>query len=296
MSDGDLSAPETNGISVEALSSLLWGARYYVAVGVVLGALLGGIAAGLITPVYRVQVVAVPARFGGQMGLSGTVGQLSGLAALAGLDVTRVDNSAEHLEYLKSRTLTQHFITKNELLPVLYSGRWDARRKQWKRLDKIPTMDAAVRLFNKRIRSVSEDRRTSVLTLAINWKNRQQAAQWANDYMELANRELARRAIVDAEATLNYLNSELPRASSLGVQQALYHLIEDEQKLIALANTRKEFAFRVVDQADAPDPKEYVSPNRPLILAVSTIGCALLGAVLWRLMNYRRSRQVRATQ
>jgi uncharacterized protein involved in exopolysaccharide biosynthesis len=98
----------------------------------------------------------------------------------------------------------------------------------------------------------------------------------------LANRELAARAIADAESSLAYLDKELPQATSIGVQQAVYHLIEEQQKTIALANS-KEFAFRVIDQAYAPERNQYVSPNRPLIIMVAALVCGLIGVWVWRL-------------
>lgn len=291
LNEGERSPAKPADLSAEMLVLVLWQARRGIAIGLILGAALGCIVAFAIRPVYRAEVVAVPARYGADMGLSQSVGQLSGLAALVGLDAQRGDNASEYLEFLKSRTLTEHFISEHDLLPVLYAAQWDEKRKSWKNSDHIPTMAAAVRLFNKRVRSVSEDRRTSVVTLTMDWGDRQRAAQWANDYVALANLELGHRAIADAQATLTYLNNELPRASSIGVQQALYHLIEEQQTVIALASTRQEFAFKVIDQATAADPKQYESPNRPLIIFASTVAGALFGVGLSRLAATFRRRQ-----
>lgn len=281
---------ESDTVSIGTLMRAVWQARRYVLVGLILGALLGGMAAFAMTPIYRAQVVAVPVRRGGAAGLSDTLGQFSGLAAIAGLDLHAGDSGVEYLEFLKSRTLTQSFITENTLLPVLYSKRWDPRTKTWqvKHVEDIPTVSVAVRMFNRRIRSVSEDKRTNVVTVAIEWRDREQAARWANEYLQLANRELGRRAVTDAQSTLTYLKSELEHATSVGVQQALYHLIEDQQKTIALANTRKDFAFKVVDQATSPEADEYVRPNRPLIIIGLAIGGALIGLATRRLLASRR--------
>lgn len=291
----DGTASERDSISIDAAISYFWRARSYVLAGLVLCGALGGVAAFILMPVYRAQVVVVPASYGGISGLSGVVGQVSELAAIAGLGVQRSENTVEYLEFLKSRTLTERFIVDKALLPVLYSNRWDERRKAWNVKDPndIPTVTAAVREFNDRIRSVSEDRRTNVVTLAINWRDREQAAQWANEYIELANRELSRRAIDEAQSTLNYLNGELPRAPSIGVQQALYHLIEDQQKIIAFASTHKEFAFKVVDPAYIPGRREYVRPNRPLIIFASTMLGSVIGLVAWRIRRARWSRRER---
>jgi subunit length determinant Wzz-like protein len=292
------SAAEPDTISIGTLLSAVWQARLYVSVGLILGGLLGGVVAFAMTSVYRGQVIAVPVRHGGASGLSDTLGQFSGLAAIAGLDVYGADNTVEYLEFLKSRTLTQRFITDNILLPVLYSDLWDQRTKTWhvKHAEDTPTINEAVRMFNRRIRSVSQDKRTSVVTITIDWRDRQQAALWANEYLELANRELGRRAVVDAQSTLNYLNNELPRASSIGVQQALYHLIEDQQKTIALANTRREFAFKAVDQAIVAEPDDLVRPNRPLIIIALAIGGALVGLAVRRLLVHRTRSRAHAVE
>jgi uncharacterized protein involved in exopolysaccharide biosynthesis len=259
-------------IAIGALLSAVWRARRYALIGMICGAVLGGALAFAMTPVYRAQIVAMPVKSQNSP-MAGMMGQLGGLAAAAGLDIGPQDNTVEFVEFLKSRTLTQKFITANGLMPVLFRPGW---------LSKPPTMAGAVRKFNERIRTITQDKRSNVVTLSINWRDREVAAQWANEYVALANRELAARAIADAESSLSYLNKELPQATSIGVQQALYHLIEEQQKTIALANS-KEFAFRVIDQAYAPERNKYVSPNRPLIIIGAALALALIGVMVWRL-------------
>jgi uncharacterized protein involved in exopolysaccharide biosynthesis len=155
-------------VAIGALLSAVWRARRYALLGLIGGALLGGVVAFAMSPVYRTQVVAMPVRGQGS-GMSSAMGQLGGLAAAAGLDIGPQDNTVEFVEFLKSRTLTQKFITDNGLMPLLYRDGLGASRK--------PTMAGAVRKFNERIRSITQDKRSSVVTLSINWNDREPADQ-----------------------------------------------------------------------------------------------------------------------
>jgi len=90
-------------------------------------------AALLITPVYRVTTVLAPARAEGGLGglLGGAMGQLGGLAEMAGVSIGGGDGATEEaLAVLGSQEFTQRFIVQENLLPILYASKWDAAAKK----------------------------------------------------------------------------------------------------------------------------------------------------------------------
>jgi len=286
--------PDTDVIAFGTLLRWLWLARWFVVAGLVLGGAAGVALALSMTRIYRADVVVVPVRSSGHGGISGALGQFSGIAAMAGIDLNTPDNAIEYQQFLRSRSLTRRFIEENSLLPELFPKRWNSQTKTWRsaKQEEIPTIADAVSLFNRRVRDVSEDKRTNVITLAMSWRDPARAAEWANSYVQMANRELAKRAVADAQSTVKFLNGTLETAATVGVQQSVSRLLEEQLQTIALANTRKDFAFRVVDPAVAPELDDFVRPARGVIVFGLALAGAVLGIGTWLLLGLARSRRL----
>lgn len=116
-------------------------------------------------------------------------------------------------------------------------------------------------LFDERVRSVSTDKKTGLVTLAIEWKDPVQAADWANELVRRVNRQRQLEAIEEAENSIRYLKEQLGRTNSVEVQQAIYRLIETQTKSIMVAKARKDYAFKIIDPAVPPEKRP--NPTEP---------------------------------
>jgi uncharacterized protein involved in exopolysaccharide biosynthesis len=233
----------------------------------VLGGLaLGAWAAFTMQPVYRAEAKLLLAQPADQAN-SRLPDQLGGLAALAGLDFTAAsDRKAETLATLQSRVLTDAFVQENDLLPVLFPERWDADRKAWKEGAKPPTLWDANKLISKTVRKVLEDRKTGLITLAVEWTDPKLAAAWTGEFIERTNKLLQVSAYERATRNIAYLKRQLQETNVVEVRQALNNLMESELKTSMLAQRSDEYAFKVVDPAVVPEEK--VRPRRALLLAL----------------------------
>jgi uncharacterized protein involved in exopolysaccharide biosynthesis len=243
---------------------------WWLLLGAILGLALGTAAAFLLRPVYQGKVLMVAVKDDAAAGgLAGLVGQFGGLASLAGISMGSDSRRAENVAVLMSRGFTERFIRDENLLPILFASRWDAERKAWKpHLWKHdPTMADAVRKFDSKIRSLSEDRRTGVMTLVIEWRNRETAARWANLLVARANAELRKIAVADSRRNIEYLQREAADTSVAALRQSIYRVVETEVRREMLANVRPDYAFRVLDPAAVPDEREFVRPKRALLAA-----------------------------
>ena len=252
------------------------------------------VAALLATPIYEAKVVMLVSADESSsklQGLSGIASQL-GLGAL-GLGAGESNHKAESLATIQSRILTESYIRDKNLLPILFDKEWDAARQQWKNPQKPHTLWDGNKLFDRTIRSVVEDRKTGLVTLTIKWKDKEMAAQWANDLVARTNAHVRQRALDLSTANLAYLNEQLKHTNVVETQQAIYKLIEGEIKTTMLARGNEQYAFTVIDPAVVPQEKSNI--RRLFVVLGGFFGGLVLG-VLWALFGHWLSqrRQARA--
>ena len=275
-------------ISLLAVSVFLW--RHVAIIGSCIAAFAGAAAvlAFTLTPMYRSEVVFSPTNSSGALGGLGELsGQLGGIAALAGINVGGGNKKSEEaLEYLRSRGFTRRFIERHSLLPVLFAGKWDTQRRQWR--SDPPTIADGVTKFSKKVRQIAEDRRTGIVTVAIIWSDRFAAAEWANALVAEADDALRQRGIAELTHSIDYLKAEGAQTSVVEVKTAVYKVMESELKDAMLARTRDAYAFKILDPAVARDHKDTDSPNKILFVALGS-GFGLMFGVIWAAARRRRS-------
>ena len=237
------------------------------------------------TPVYRGVVKAMPRENDAMSGgLQSVLGQFGGLAAMAGLSTGSV-NEQESLALLESRALFTQFANEQNLLPLLFPDRWDPVAGRW-RTDAAhtPTMDDAWSMFDGSIRRVSDDPKTQLITLDVTWRDRQRAADWANELVHLANEQLRQRALRESAASISSYQEQAARTDAVEVRQSIYKLMELQVNRSVVAKSRLDYALTVIDPAVVPDAKHYVSPRRFLLRVISVplglfvAACAVLFA------------------
>jgi hypothetical protein len=190
--------------------------------------------------------------------------EFSGLTALAGLSIDADSRKAETIAVLQSRQLTEQYIDGNHLLPVLFSKLWDARLERWKPTDpdKIPNLWTANEYFKRQVRSVTESKKTGLVTLTITWTDPQLAAAWANGLVKAANDYLRAQAIGIADRNVAYLETQAAKTDEVGIKQAIYLILENEIDDAMLARGKEQYALKVLDPA-APPAKPF-SPRPKL--------------------------------
>ena len=254
---------------------------------VLAGALAATALAFALTPKYRAEVVFSPVGSTGGLG-EGLSASLSGIAALTGANIGGAGKGAdEALQYLRSREFTREFIERHALMPVLFANRWDPAHSRW-RSDDPPTIGECVNSFSKNVTQITEDRRTGIVTLAVIWRDRVAAAQWANAMVAEADAALRQGAIAEYTRSIDYLKTEAAQSSVVEVRAAVYKTMESELKDAMLARTRDAYAFRVLDPAVVRDAKDTDSPNKTLLIAMDA-SWGLLGGIIVGALRQRRS-------
>jgi uncharacterized protein involved in exopolysaccharide biosynthesis len=255
-----------DGLDLTGLWNIVWERRFMILASTTLFGLLAVVLALTAEHIYRAEVVITRVADEGMGALSGLTDRLGGLAVLAGMNLSAGSGPRQDAPaVLRSNHLVEEFIKRFDLIPVLLP-KSDER-----------TLWFAVMEFRSRVLDIREDRRTGMMTVAINWRDPDVAAQWANEFVALANEMIRARASNDASNNLEFLNQQLEQTSVVDLRRVIYNLIESETQTLMLANARKEFAFSVVDPAVPPELR--ISPRRRVIVMVGVMFGLFLGAL-----------------
>jgi ElaB/YqjD/DUF883 family membrane-anchored ribosome-binding protein len=268
---------------------LLAGWRLLLATAVA-GGLIALVVALLLPPKYRAQALVAPVTQNGPAGgIGGALKQLSGLAALADIDIgAGGGRKDESLATLSSMGFAREFIQAHDLLPILYANRWDARAGRWRAGERPPTLGEGVKYFTDDVISISDDHKTGFVTLTVDWYSPQLAAQWANGMIEMVNEELRADAVSSSARSLDYLDKELAKANSVELRQTIYKLVEQQVNNAMLANVQHDYAYHFLDAAIAPEKRN--SPKRAVMTAVG----GAVGLFVGVLLVYVRRARARA--
>lgn len=249
--------------------------RYKFLIGLLIlaGAVLGGVVAYLQEPLYRSEVVLQPRDPGANIGLPALAG-LGGLSGALGIPQNASDGRRDVLAILESRQFNENFINKYGLMPHLFKKKWDADEKQWRGdVKDPPTIRDAFRKFDKEVRSILEDRERGLITIRIDWHDRELASRWANDLAREADGIVRAREIREAEKNLQFLREQLEQTPEIEVRQSVYELMEAEIKRKMVAQSREYFVLRLIDPATIEDEDAFISPKRPLAIVMgATLG------------------------
>ncbi len=266
------------GIAWSEILANLWRRRLWIAAGTALAMVIGTAYALFATPLYRAQAVLLAREDNGSLGITGELRQLSSLVGLAGIDIGNTDKR-EGLGILRSKGFASRFVLSNNLVPTLESDSWSLLTGA-----ETPTHRAQliVDRFFRDVMSVTEDKKSGLVTVAITWKDPAIAADWANGLAAQVNAEMKARALRESERNIRYLTQQLKETEIATIQQSISRLLEVELQKSMVARGSEEFAFRVIDAAVPPARRD--SPKRWLIVIASFVA-GLAGSIAFVLMG-----------
>jgi uncharacterized protein involved in exopolysaccharide biosynthesis len=276
---------EADVIDLRRLLAYLWRRRWLLILSVVSVASVFAVAAFVMRPVYRATTVLLPVsseRNNLTSSLSSALGSLGGLASLAGVNIGGSDPATqEALAVLRSREFTEEYIHDRNLAPKLFSRKWNAAAGKWRvKPEDQPTPAQAFKYFDRQVRSVIQDQKTGLISLQIDWRDRNEAAMWANELAQRLNAEMRGRAISKADASLGFLEKELTSVAAVETRGSINRLIEMQIGKRMLADVSPDYAFRIVDRAMAPDEDDPIWPQKLLLIATGTVLGLAIGVAI----------------
>jgi uncharacterized protein involved in exopolysaccharide biosynthesis len=247
---------------------VLWSRRWWVATFTSVVTLASVAYAVLAVPYYRAEAVLLPREGRANYGLTSQLSQFAGLADLAGINVGSTGKQ-EPLGVLRSKGFARRFIEENELLGVLAVETSFRIVGDTDVADAEPDMRRVVDDFTRSIMSVSEDKKSGLVTVAVIWRDPNLAAVWANKLVNQVNYEMRLRALNESESNIRHLTEQLRVTDLVSVQQSISRVLEAEIQKLTLAKGTGEYAFRLIDTAVPPVRRH--EPKRVLIVTITFI-------------------------
>lgn len=298
-----LSAEYDDEIDLRELFSVLWAGKILI-VGITTLFALGSVIYALMLPnQYQASIVLAPAQQEAG-GLSASLGQLGGLASLAGINIGEGGGSEPQLaqEILRSRSFIETFISENDLAVEVFAvDDWDVQTNQlsidaalydtdsgeWVReppSGKLPKPSGweLYEAFSDRF-SVSQDKKTGMVTLSVEYYSPIVAKQWADKLVAAINAHMQARKLQQVNRNIKYLEAQIEKTPIAEMREVFYTVIEEQIKSKMLAEASPEYVFETVSPAMVPEEKSQ--PKRALICILGTLLGGML-SVLWVLVRH----------
>jgi uncharacterized protein involved in exopolysaccharide biosynthesis len=292
-------------IDLSEVFNVLWDKRFYLGAITSIFSLISIIVALMLPNIYQSKATLMAVEQ--SSGMSGMVGQYSGMARLAGISLESKSSSKdqEAIARIKSfEFFSNNFLPNIKLENLMAVKKWtqasntltydtsdfNSESRQWVRKakpprSKIPTSQEAFEEFIE-IMSVSKDKKTLLVTLSVKHKSPFIAQQWVEiliDQIDQVMRDQDRRT---ATKSIEYLNSIAPTVNYEDIKKALSALQQEQMKRLMMVEANDNYIFKVLDSPIAPELKSQ--PKRSLIVILGTILGMMLSALGVLVFHYTR--------
>lgn len=232
--------------------------------------------------------------------LSGALAGLDGLASIAGVSIGGDEMSPEVLaEIMLSSSFLGRFAVENEMLPIIFAAEgfntstgefvfdesiYNPHKNSWTRDVKYPaTPEPGIVEATEKLREnlgASYDRKTKLVTVSYTSYSPEYSYNIVTKLISSFNQHVKQREIQRLNKTVAYLKEQLEKDAAIEVRSAIQKVLEEQFKKLALAQTRNDFAFEVIEEPQKPYKKS--APKRAIItLLISLFGTIIFILGYW---------------
>ena len=293
-------------IDLRELFGVLWSGKIKIIVITAIFA-VGSVFYALSIPnQYKATALLAPAQSDGG-GLSSALGQLGGLASLAGVSIGGGESSESQIaqEIMKSWSFVEGFIADNELAVEVYAAEgwskgsnellinqdaYDSGNKQWLTQDSSgnlapPSSWQLFKTFSGML-SVSEDKKSGLVSVSIEYYSPHMVKEWLDMYVAAINSHMQSRQVAKVSNNIAYLKAQIDKTSIAEMREVFYTIIEEQTKNKMVAEASPDYAFVAVSPSMVPEEKSQ--PKRALICILGTLLGGMLSVLLVLVSHYAR--------
>ncbi len=294
-------------IDLRELFGILWSGKIKIIVITAIFAVGSVLFALSIPNQYKATALLAPAQ-SDSGGLSSALGQLGGLASLAGVSIGGGESSQSKIaqEIMKSWSFVETFISDNDLEVEVYAAEgwsrdsgvlkidddiYDTSQQSWLIEDddtgelRPPTSWELFERFEEML-SVSEDKKSGLVSVSIDYYSPQMAKKWLDRYVSAINEHMQSRQVAKVSNNIAYLEAQIDKTSIAEMKEVFYTIIEEQTKDKMVAEASPDYAFVAVSPSMVPEEKSQ--PKRALICILGTLLGGVMSVVLVLVGHYAR--------
>jgi LPS O-antigen subunit length determinant protein (WzzB/FepE family) len=232
---------------------------------------------------------------------------LGGLASLAGVSVGGGEISESQIaqEIMQSWSFIDSFIAENDLAVEVYAAEgwskgsnellinqdaYDRETGEWLTEDSDGNIapPTSWQLFQKfsGMLSVSEDKKSGLVSVSIEYYSPQIAKEWLDLYVSAINEHMQSRQVAKVSNNISYLEAQIDKTSIAEMREVFYTIIEEQTKNKMVAEASPDYAFVAVSPSMVPEEKSQ--PKRALICILGTLLGGILSVLLVLVNHYAR--------
>tara|TARA_Y100001935_G_scaffold100216_1_gene83388 strand:- start:6723 stop:7643 length:921 start_codon:yes stop_codon:yes gene_type:complete len=221
---------------------------------------------------------------------------ISGLASIAGIDVTSKSssNSAKALKKITSLSFFKDNILPNIFLPdlmavdywddvtntIMYKSNYDQETDSW---NEIPSVQQSYKVFLS-VLNVYEDNNTGFVTISTSHQSPFISQAWTELVVNQLNNYFRMYDKKEAELSMNFLNNQMAQTSFTEIKQVIAFLLKEKMQLLALIEANESYVFSYIDPPMVMEEK--LAPNRRSISILGFVFGAMLGILISLLKRY----------
>ena len=267
--------------------------------------IIGVIYSLLLPNIYESKAMLVPVN--SSSGISGALGSYGGLAGLAGISLPSggdEGNSAKAIQKISSLSFFENNILPNMHLPDLMAVKswnsktntltfddsiYDTNSNTWIRdysypQQQIPSAQESFEVFKTAHLSLSEDKKSGFITLAIKHQSPFIAKQWVELVINQVNAFYRQKDKSESEKAVSYLNQQISITGLSEIKQVIAQLLQEETKKLTLIEANQYYVFDYIDPPAVMEKKS--EPKRALICILSALLGGMLSILLVLIRHY----------
>ena len=293
-------------IDLKELFLVLWNGKLVITLIIGFTAVCAVLFALWLPNIYESKALLAPKDESGAGGLAGLARQYGGLASLAGINIGGGGGESSKSMMAQQKIQSLDFFTRHLyekiVLDLMAVDHWEAssgalvydpdvydvKSRAWVREASYPrqakpSAQEAHKAFLEAL-SLSEDKETGLITIAIKHESPVVAQAWVALIIEAVTEELRGSDVEEAQGSIAFLEQQRTQTSLVSLDEVFAQLIEEQTKTIMLANVSKDYVFSVIDPAVVPELKS--EPKRALICILGTLLGGMLGVLLVLFRHY----------
>ena len=296
--------PDENEIDLKELFHVLFQGKWFIVSLTAFASIIGVIYSLSLPNIYTSKALLVTVNT--SSGMSGDLRSYSGLAGLAGINLSsggNESNSEKAKQKISSLSFFENNILENIFLPdlmavkswnpetnnieydeslyIMKSNTWVGDYYKGKQ---IPSTQESFKVFISQHLSLSDNKNTGFITLSIKHKSPFIAKRWAELVVDEINTFYRQKDKSESEKAVNYLNQQISITGLSEIKQVIAQLLQEETKKLTLIEANQYYVFDYIDPPAAMELKS--EPTRSLICILSALFGVSLGIIIVLIRRY----------